>query len=58
VVELLPHLVNDIAYELPLAVRHLNIQSIALLVQDSFNNMEEKDVMSFWSAIMMIQLMN
>jgi len=49
---------NDITYELPLAVRHLNIQSIALLVQGSFNNMEEKDVLSFWSAIMMIQLMN
>ena len=32
------------AYELPLAVRHLNIQNIALLVQDSFNNVEEKDI--------------
>jgi hypothetical protein len=36
--------VNDITYELPLVMRQLNIQSIALLVQDSFNNVEEKDV--------------
>lgn len=49
---------NDIAYELPLAMRQLNIQSTALLVQDSFNNVEERDVMSYWSAIMMYQLMN
>jgi len=45
--------VTDIAYDLPLAMRQFNIQSIALLVQDSFNNVEEKDVMSFWSTIMM-----
>ena len=49
---------NDIQYELPLAMRQLNIQSVALLEQTSFSVAEEKDVMSFWSAMMMYQLTN
>jgi hypothetical protein len=48
---------NDIKYELPLVMEQLNIQSVALPKQASFNDVEEKDI-SFCGVMMMYKLMN
>jgi hypothetical protein len=49
---------NDREYELSLTMEQLNIQSATLPKQASFNDAEVKDVISFWSIMMMYQMMN